>query len=54
MNNIRSFSVSVLTAMILMVASFSANATHNRAGEITYRKVANLLYEVKIVTYTNV
>lgn len=52
MNNIRSFSVSVLTAMILMVASFSANATHNRAGEITYRKVANLLYEVKIVTYT--
>ena len=27
-------------------------ATHNRAGEITYRKISNLFYEVKIVTYT--
>ena len=52
MNNIRSFSVSVLTSLLLLLASFTANATHNRAGEITYRKIANLLYEVKIVTYT--
>ncbi len=27
-------------------------ATHNRAGEITYRKISDLTYEVTIVTYT--
>jgi gliding motility-associated-like protein len=34
------------------ILSSSLFATHNRAGEITYRKISNLFYEVKIVTYT--
>ena len=29
------------------------HATHNRAGEITYTRIAPLTYEVRIVTYTN-
>ncbi len=32
--------------------SFSALATHNRAGEITYRWINGLTYEVTITTYT--
>lgn len=38
--------------LCFLVAANSAFATHNRAGEITYKKLSNLLYEVKIVTYT--
>ncbi|GAB5556117.1 MAG: hypothetical protein SchgKO_03300 [Schleiferiaceae bacterium] len=30
-----------------------AEATHNRAGEITYRHIAGLTYEITITTYTN-
>ncbi len=30
----------------------SAFATHNRAGEITYRHVSGYIYEIQIVTYT--
>lgn len=35
-----------------MFLSFTLNATHNRAGEITYRHISGLTYEVTITTYT--
>lgn len=31
-----------------------ARATHNRAGEITYRWLFGYTYEIKIITYTNI
>jgi hypothetical protein len=33
--------------------SFLANATHNRAGEITYQWLYGYTYKIKITTYTN-
>lgn len=40
-----------LTLMVICWA-FGASATHNRAGEITYRWLGGLTYEVRITTYT--
>jgi gliding motility-associated-like protein len=40
---------------LLVLASFcfaSLNATHNRAGEITYRQLSDLTYEITITTFT--
>ncbi len=40
---------------LLVLASFcfvSANATHNRAGEITYVQLSDLTYEITITTFT--
>lgn len=41
-----------ITIFFTVVGFFSAKATHNRGGEITYRHLSGLTYEVKIVTYT--
>ena len=40
--------------MVLILASFLANATHNRAGEIVYKRIEGLKYEIKIITYTEI
>ncbi|MBS1636087.1 MAG: gliding motility-associated C-terminal domain-containing protein [Bacteroidetes bacterium] len=40
-------------AFLLSLLSLYAHATHNRAGEITYRWLFGYTYEVKIITYTN-
>jgi gliding motility-associated-like protein len=40
---------------LLILVSFcfaSVNATHNRAGEITYRQLSDLTYEITITTFT--
>lgn len=37
-------------SMILFV--FQANATHQRAAEITYRYISGLTYEITLITYT--
>jgi gliding motility-associated-like protein len=40
---------------LLVLVSFSfasLNATHNRAGEITYRQLSDLTYEITITTFT--
>ncbi len=42
----------ILFGIILLLVSLGAFATHNRAGEITYRHVSNLTYEFTMVTYT--
>lgn len=38
--------------LLAILGSTLAQATHNRAGEITYRHVSGLTYEVRITTYT--
>lgn len=40
-----------ILSLILLVAS-NAVGTHNRAGEITFRQVGNLTFEIKITTFT--
>lgn len=42
----------LLWLLLVLGTSFSAWATHNRAGEITYRWINGLTYEVTITTYT--
>ena len=37
-----------------MLICIDANATHNRAGEITYKWLFGYTYEIKVVTYTNI
>lgn len=41
-----------LLAILLLFFSITVTATHNRAGEVTYQKLGNYTYRVKIVTYT--
>jgi gliding motility-associated-like protein len=41
-----------LLLFLLLFFSVSTFATHNRAGEITYRQIGPLSYEVTITTYT--
>ena len=38
--------------LFLLFFSLTVLATHNRAGEITYRQISALTYEIKLVTYT--
>lgn len=43
---------SLFALTFLLMASFHSMATHNRAGEITYRHISGLTYEFTITTYT--
>ena len=38
---------------LLIFSTLNTYATHNRAGEITYKQIGPLKYEVTITTYTN-
>ncbi len=42
----------VILATLLLSCFFRAGATHNRAGEITYRQISDLTYEITITTFT--
>ncbi len=44
--------VRYLVIALLTLVSIVSYATHERAGEITYRHISGLTYEVKILTYT--
>jgi len=44
----RSFCLTILSFLICL----SVFATHNRAGEITYKHVSGYIYEITIITYT--
>ncbi len=39
---------------VLLCITVNVFATHNRAGEITYRQIGDFTYEVTIVTYTKI
>ena len=40
--------------LLLFVLPMNLSATHNRAGEITYRQISGLSYEITITTFTYV
>ena len=42
----------ICSILFLLIVYASSYATHNRAGEITYRHISGNTYEVTIVTYT--
>ena len=42
----------LLLFILVVFSSISVFATHNRAGEITYRHISGLTYEVTVTTYT--
>lgn len=42
----------LLLTLVMSFAGFELYATHQRAGEITYRHISGLTYEVTITTYT--
>ena len=42
-------SISILTFLLLI---FSLQASHNRAGEITFKQTASLTFEISVYTYT--
>lgn len=42
----------LLAAVFVFLSLLSTYATHNRAGEISYRHISNFTYEVTVVTYT--
>lgn len=39
-------------AILLILFVLQLHATHNRAGEITYRQISDLTFEVTVITYT--
>lgn len=41
-----------IVSIILILMPLASFATHNRAGEITYKQIDALEYEIKLVTYT--
>lgn len=43
----------VLIFLVLFSFSFTGFATHNRAGEITYKHISGFTYEITVTTYTN-
>jgi gliding motility-associated-like protein len=42
-----------LSLLVLVLWVFQAMATHNRAGEITYRQISSYTFEFTITTFTN-
>ncbi len=42
----------IISILILFTFAFSAYGTHNRAGEITYKQLSDLTYEITITTFT--
>ena len=44
--------IRVILLMLLLLVCAVAQATHNRAGEITYRHLGGFQYEATIITYT--
>ncbi len=44
----------ILYTTLFTILCVYAKATHNRAGEITYRWLGGYKYEIKIITYTNI
>ena len=42
-----------LIYLIVLFSSYQVTATHNRAGEITYRQLGALTFEITLVTFTD-
>ena len=44
--------IQILTILLFMLSTYTLKATHNRAGEITFRQIGDLTFEVTCTTYT--
>jgi gliding motility-associated-like protein len=44
----------LIFTLVFFSISFITNATHNRAGEITYKWLFGYTYQIKVTTYTNI
>lgn len=42
-----------ITILLLLLFNIVALATHNRAGEITYKQISDYTYEFTVITFTN-
>ncbi|MBP5708797.1 MAG: hypothetical protein J6W61_03425, partial [Bacteroidales bacterium] len=42
----------ILVISVLLLQTFVLSATHNRAGEITYRQLSAYTFEITVTTYT--
>ena len=42
----------IYTLILFILTGTIVYATHERAGEITYRHITNLTYEITLITYT--
>jgi len=42
----------LISTLFFVLPAFVVNATHNRAGEITYKHISDLTYEITITTFT--
>ncbi len=42
----------IVIILLFILVSFNSNATHQRAGEITFKHINGLTYEFTIITYT--
>tara|TARA_B110000483_G_C18201878_1_gene545610 strand:+ start:954 stop:3638 length:2685 start_codon:yes stop_codon:yes gene_type:complete len=43
----------LLVLFVLVFALTNVNATHNRAGQISYKHISNLTYEITVTTFTD-
>jgi len=44
----------ILSSLLFFSVMLNVHATHNRAGEITYKQISDLTYEITITTFTYV
>jgi len=42
----------ILSIILVLFLAIELFATHNRAGEITYRQISDLTFEITVITYT--
>lgn len=42
-----------LTGILVFILSFQGYPTHNRAGEITYKQISQLTFQITVITFTN-
>lgn len=48
-----SIKIQLLLILIGLIFFLNANATHNRAGEITYKQISGYTFEITVTTFTN-
>src|SRR5437870_1582633 len=51
--NFRLLPFSLLIVALLLTVSFTSNATHLRAGQITVRHLFGFTYEIRVEVFTN-
>lgn len=50
---LKSLKMKKLTTLLFILLNLVAQATHNRAGEITYKQLSDYTFEITVITVTN-